>query len=76
MVILSQNKTEVINFDNVQKLNLVEKEDSVIIAAHYTDGSANEIAEYSDKKFGNKVFNELFTGYRGSAGYSLPADRR
>jgi hypothetical protein len=76
MVILSQNKTEVINFDNVQKLNLVEKEDSIIIAAHYTDGSVNQVAEYSDKKFGNKVFNELFTGYRGSAAYSLPADRR
>jgi hypothetical protein len=76
MVILSQNKTEIINFDNVQNLNLVEKTDSVIIEAHYTDGTVNQVAEYSDKKFGNKVLNELFTGYRGSAGYSLPADRR
>lgn len=76
MVILSQNKTEIINFDNVQNLNLVEKTYSVMITAHYADGCASQIAEYSDKKFGNKVFNELFTGYRGSAVYSLPADRR
>lgn len=76
MVILSQNKTEIINFDNVQNLNLVEKEDSVIIAAHYTDGSVNLIAEYNNKNLGSRVFNGLFNNYRGGAVYELPVDSR
>jgi hypothetical protein len=76
MVILSQNKTEIINFDNVQKLNLVESVGSVIIAAHYTDGSVNQIAEYNNKSFGSRVFNGLFNNYRGSAVYELPVDSR
>lgn len=77
MVILSQDKQAVINFDNVKSLELVQRTDrGASIEVNYNDTSFEIIAKYSSMDQGKKIINEIFTGYRGSSIYSMPADKK
>jgi hypothetical protein len=74
MLILSQDKKRIINFDNVEVLEVVELQgDSVKIQAFFKN-KIETIAEYNDNEFGKVQLQNIFYGYKGSATYALPEE--
>jgi hypothetical protein len=74
MLILSQDKKRIINFDNVEVLEVVElQEDSAKIQATFKKKS-EVIAVYKDKEFGKLQLQNIFYRYKGSATYALPVE--
>ncbi len=74
MLILSQDKKRIINFDNVEVLEVVElQDDSVKIQANFKNNS-EIIAVYEDKELGRLQLQSIFNNYKGSATYVLPGE--
>lgn len=73
MLILSQDKKSIINFDNVEELKIVENKDGVKIQAFFKNNS-EAIAVYKDREFGKLQLQNIFYKYRGSATYALPEE--
>lgn len=73
MVILSQDKQTVVNFDNVESLEVFERTDGhAVIEVKYIDKTCAEIAEYSSVQRGKEIISNIFNGYRGGASYAMP----
>jgi hypothetical protein len=73
MLILSQDKKRIINFDNVEVLEVVELQDCVKIQANFKNNS-EIIAVYEDKELGRLQLQSICNNYKGSATYVLPGE--
>ncbi len=56
MIILSQDGTKCINFDNVEQLRLNEHDNKVSVIANFTGDHSVIIGTYNDVNFGKKYF--------------------
>lgn len=60
MIIVSQGKTDVFNFDNLTSIGLYQEADYISICAHSnTEGAGNIIALYRDPKRANNAMNNF-----------------
>ena len=77
MIILSQDKKNFINFDNVNTLKLNDdySDKELNIIACFKDGTSLIIGKFTDIKFGAEVFEDLMMEYRNAI-VEVPKDRR
>ena len=78
MIILSQDKKNFINFDNINNLKLNDdySDKELNIIANFTNGTSLILGTFTDREFGAEVFEDLMMEYRGNAIVEVPKDRR
>lgn len=68
MVIISQNKNRIINFDNILEIwidsNILDKTEPVFIINAETDGTVIEIGNYATEERAKEVLQEIVKSYR------------
>lgn len=82
MIIISQDKKQIVNFDNVtsmvtnEKLDAKQKVTSISIDVRFNNQDSSTIGEFKNVEFGKEVFIDLLMDYRGNAVIEVPRDRR
>ena len=77
MIIISQDKKTIINFDNVNRLEIAEFNQSQNnIIADFGDGNWESIGVFENKEFGQEVFLNLMNNYRGSSVVEVPEEKK
>ena len=67
MIVVSQNKTEIINFDNVMNIEMTDcKEEGYLIAAGFIvgrDDNYRELGYYKTEARAKEIIKEIWTAY-------------
>lgn len=73
MILIAQNRKQIINFDNVNHIALEGSGHD--ITAYFVDGTPLTIAYYENTDKAQTVFTELVKGYKGNGVVTVPLDR-
>lgn len=75
MIIVSQDKKDIINFDNVKMIN--REENRISVDANFGRGDFYCIAEYATEERAKEVLQEIIKAYRDESmwfAYEMPED--
>lgn len=75
MIIVSQNKDKIVNFDNVNYVDVDVEDDEFLVEINYGDENWNTIAWYKTEERAKEVLEGIITCYTGDyAYYEMPEE--